>query len=88
MRRRKSTSLGLFSRSCVTTSLGSVTDGLHCNWNCAYVNEFPVAVEDPDLSKLRTISQEAIGRMRGRNFGWKDFWDSNPEWSCLKLTLD
>ena len=26
--------------------------------------------------------------MRGRNFGWKAFWVSNPEWTCLKLTLD
>jgi hypothetical protein len=36
-------------------SLGSVTDTLNCNWDCAYANEFPVAVEDPDvLSKLPT----------------------------------
>jgi hypothetical protein len=25
--------------------------------------------------------------MRGRNVGWKSFWDSNPEWQSLKLTL-
>jgi hypothetical protein len=78
----------LFGHSCVTASLGSVTDTLNRNWDWAYANEFPVAVEDPDLNKLRTISQEAIGRMRGRNFDWKAFWDSKPQWSFLKLTLD
>jgi hypothetical protein len=25
--------------------------------------------------------------MRGHNFGWKAFWDSNPDWSCRKLRL-
>ena len=40
------------------------------------------------MGKLRTIVQEAIGLMRGHNFGWKAFWVSNPEWTCLKLTLD
>ena len=47
-----------------------------------------LAFEDPDVGKLRTVAHEAIGVMRGRDFGWKAFWDSNPEWSCLKLTLD
>jgi len=40
------------------------------------------------VDKVRTIAQEAIGLVRGRNSGWKALWDSNPEWSCLKLTLD
>jgi hypothetical protein len=47
-----------------------------------------VAVEDPDVSKLRTIAGEAIGLMRGYNFGWKAFWDWNPELSCLKLKMN
>ena len=25
--------------------------------------------------------------MGGHNFGWKTFWDSNPDWSCLRLRL-
>jgi len=25
--------------------------------------------------------------MSGLNFGWKTFWDSNPDWSCLRLRL-
>jgi len=25
-------------------SLGSVTDTINCNWDCAYADEFPVAV--------------------------------------------
>jgi len=45
-------------------------------------------VEDPDVDKLRTTPQKSIGLMRGHNFGWKAFWDSNPEWSCLKLMID
>ena len=61
----------MFSHSCVTASLGSVTDTLNYNWGCAYTNEFPVAVEDLDMGKLRTIAEEAIGLMRGHNFGWK-----------------
>jgi hypothetical protein len=40
------------------------------------------------MDKLRTIAQEEIGLLRGHNFGWKAFWDSNPDWSCLKLKLD
>jgi hypothetical protein len=40
------------------------------------------------MGKLRTIAQEEIGLLRGHNFGWKAFWDSNPDWSCLKLKLD
>jgi len=43
--------------------------GLNCNWDCAYVNEFPVAVADLGLDKLRTIAQEAIGLVRVHNFG-------------------
>jgi hypothetical protein len=43
-------------------------------------------VEDPDMGKLRTIAQEAISVMQGQNFGWKAFWDLNPEY--LKLTMD
>jgi len=41
-------------------SLDSVTDISHYNWYCAYTNEFPVAVEDLDMDKLRTIAQEAV----------------------------
>jgi hypothetical protein len=49
----------------LTASLGSVTDTLNYNWDCAYANEFPVAVEGLDVDKLRTTAQEAIGLMRG-----------------------
>jgi hypothetical protein len=48
-----------------TASLGSVTEPLNCKWDCAYVNEFPIAVEDLDPDKLRTIAQEAIGLYEG-----------------------
>ena len=44
---------------------------LKYNWDRAYVNEFPVAVEDPDVGKLSTTAQEAINLMRGHNFGSK-----------------
>ena len=60
--RRLSTSLTI---PALTTSLGSITDTLNCNCNCAYVNEFPVAVEDLEVDKLRTIPQGAIDLMRG-----------------------
>lgn len=49
----------------LTPSLGSITDILNCNCGCAYANEFPVAVEDLDVDKLRTIAQGAVDLMRG-----------------------
>jgi len=39
----------------------SVTDILNYNLNYAYTNEFPIAVEDLDVDKPRTIAQEVIG---------------------------
>jgi hypothetical protein len=45
----------------LTASLGSVRNTLTCNCDCAYVNEFPAAVEDLDLGKLRAIVQGTIG---------------------------
>jgi len=69
-------------------SLGSATDTLNGSRDCVYANEFTIAVEDPDLRKLWTISQETSGLMWRNDFGWETFWDSNPESSCLKLTLD
>jgi hypothetical protein len=45
-------------------------------------------VEDPDVGKLRTIDQEAVGLIREHNFGWKAFWYSNPEWLCLESMID
>jgi len=68
-----------------TASLGSVTDTLNSNCDYAYVNEFPVPVEDLGVDKLRNIAQKAVGLMRGHKFGWRTFWDSNPDWSCLRL---
>jgi len=47
-----------------TASLGSVTDILNYNWDCAYANESPVAVEDLDVDKLRAIAQERLGLNR------------------------
>jgi len=31
-----------------------------------------VVVEELNVGKLRTIVQDAIGRMRGHSFGWKE----------------
>jgi len=45
-------------------------------------------VEDLYVGKLRTTDHEAKGLVTGYNVGWQAFWVSNPEWSCLKLTLD
>jgi hypothetical protein len=58
---------------------------LKYNWDCAYVNEFPVACEDFDVGNLRTIVPEVIGLIRGHNFGWKAFWDSKQECSRFKV---
>ena len=75
--------------SALTASLGSITDTLNCDCDCACAcaNEFPVAVEDLDVDKLRTFSQEAIGLITGRYFGWKTVWDSNPNWFAFYLSL-
>ena len=54
----KSTSPGLLRHS---ASLCSVTDTLNYNWDYAYVNEFPVAVEDLDVDELRTTARDATG---------------------------
>jgi len=42
----------------------------------------------PGLGKLKTISQEKATLMRRHEFGWESFWDSNAEFSCLKLTVE
>jgi hypothetical protein len=66
---RKSTSRSLsvcLAIPVLTASLGSVTGTLKYNRNCAYANEFPVAVEDLDIDKLKTIPQGAIDLMRGQ----------------------
>ena len=65
--------------------MGSVTDILGYNRDGAYANELPVAVEDLDVGKLRSTAEEAEGRTRGHNFSSKAFWDSNPDWSCLRM---
>ena len=52
------------------------------NWDCAYANECPLAVEDLDVGKLKIIAEGAIGLIRGHKSGRKNFGDSNPEWSC------
>jgi hypothetical protein len=41
----------------LTTSPGSGTDTLNCNWNCAYVNESPVAIEGLGVDKPRTTAR-------------------------------
>ena len=46
----------------LTASLRSVTDTLNYNWDCAYA-DFPSRLKTPDVCKLRTIAQEAIGFM-------------------------
>jgi hypothetical protein len=74
---RKSTSQRLSASLAIpalTASLGSVTDTLNCSCDCAYANEFPTAVEDLDVDKLRTIAQGAIDLMRGHKlFGSQVF---------------
>jgi hypothetical protein len=42
-------------------SLGSITDTLNYNRYCPYASEFPFAVKNIDVDKLRTIAQEAVG---------------------------
>ena len=49
----------------LTASLLSLTDTINCNRDSAYANEFPVAVEDLDVDKLRTTVQGAIGPYEG-----------------------
>jgi hypothetical protein len=58
-----------------TASLNSITDTSNNNCDFTHVNYF--SVEDRDLGKLRTIAHEALHVMRGLNFGWKAFWNSN-----------
>ena len=53
---------------------------LNYNWDCCYANEFPVAVEEPDVGSPRTIAHKTIDLIKGHSFGRKVFWDSNPEW--------
>jgi hypothetical protein len=45
-----------------TASLGSETDTFNYKQDFAKANEFPVAVEDLEVDKVRTIAQEAIPR--------------------------
>jgi len=47
--KRKSTSLVCLAIPALNASLGSVTDTLNCNWDCADANDFPVAVEHLDV---------------------------------------
>jgi len=70
-----------------TASLDSVKNTLNNNRDRAYANEFTVEVEDPDLCKLRTFSQETTDVMWQHDFGLKTFLDSNPESSCLKIRI-
>jgi hypothetical protein len=50
--RRPSACLAITAR---TASPGTVTDNLNCNWDCAYANEFPVAVE-----AIAAISEDVL----------------------------
>jgi hypothetical protein len=68
---------GCLAIPALTTPMGSITDTLICNCDCAYANDFPVAVEDLDVGKLCTLAEEAIGLMRGRYCSWKAACDSN-----------
>ena len=43
----------------------SLTDTLNCNWDYAYANEFPVAVGDHDVHKVRTTAHDAIDLYEG-----------------------
>ena len=47
---RKSKFLGPFNQSCVL-HIAELSNTLKYNWNCAYANEFPVAVKDVNGAK-------------------------------------
>jgi hypothetical protein len=34
----------------LAASLGSVSDTLNCNWDCAYANDFPSRLKNPMLA--------------------------------------
>jgi len=44
---------------------------LNYNWDCAYANEFTLAVADPGMGKMRTTARVVTNLKRGHNFGWK-----------------
>jgi hypothetical protein len=67
--------------------LGSITDTLNYNWECTYANDYPSGLKNPMWANWGPLL-EAIGLMRGHNFGWKVFWDSNLEWTRLNFTID
>jgi len=46
-------------------SLGSVTDTLNYNCDCAYVNEFLSRLKTSKVCTLRATAQEAIGLEEG-----------------------
>jgi len=45
-------------------------------------------MHSPQNIKYEDLYPRGNRPFEGHNFGWKAFWDSNPERSCLKLTLD
>ena len=75
----------------LTVSVGSVTDTLNCNWDCAYVNDFPSQLKISawvSRGQLLKRQQNLWGAGENHYFDRKDFWDSNREWSCLRLNVD
>jgi len=49
----------------LTFLMGSVTDILNYNRDCAYANELPVAVEDLEVGKRGSTAQGAEGPLGG-----------------------
>jgi len=50
----------MFSHSCVTPSLGSVTDTLNYNWDCPYPNDFQSHVAR--IGERRGVHRVLVGK--------------------------
>ena len=79
---------GCLAIPALTASLGSVTDTLNYNWDCAYANDFP--------SQLKTtwanggpVAQEEISIMGGGTLLWLEgFLGFEHRMVTLKLKVD
>jgi len=56
------------------------------NWDCAYAESFEDLPTWTNWGPLLKRQYAFMGG-RGHNFGWKAFWDSNPDWSWLSSDL-
>lgn len=67
VRKRKSKFFNLFSPSCVTASLGSITETLNYKWDCAYAKDFPSWLKTPTWAKWRPLLERKYGLWEGIN---------------------